>query len=88
MLRHHRVARIRKSRAYRAAAKWFGRAPFAFMVFFNVVHIPVVVYGAYLMRSIELGAIAKAGVVAAAVVPACFILAFALRSVPGVKRIL
>lgn len=53
-----------------------------------VVHIPVVVYGAYLMRSIELGAIAKAGVVAAAVVPACFILAFALRSVPGVKRIL
>ena len=77
--------------AFRAVAKRknaFGTflAKHSYAVY--VIHIPVVVYGAYLMRSIELGAIAKAGVVAAVVVPACFLIAFAVRSVPGVKRIL
>jgi peptidoglycan/LPS O-acetylase OafA/YrhL len=53
-----------------------------------VIHIPVVVYGAYLMRSIEMTAIAKTVVVSAVVVPACFVIAFLIRKLPGVTRVL
>ncbi len=53
-----------------------------------VLHIPVVVYGAYLLRSIEMTAIAKTAVVSAVVVPVCFAVAFVLRRIPGVSRVL
>ncbi len=53
-----------------------------------VIHIPVVVYGAYLMRTIEMTAIAKTALVSAIVVPACFLIAFVLRRIPGVSRVL
>lgn len=41
MLRNRRVAGVRKSRVYRASAKWFARAPFSILVVFNVIPIPV-----------------------------------------------
>ena len=53
-----------------------------------VIHIPVVVYGAYLMRSIEMTAIAKTALVSAIVVPACFAVAFIVRKLPGASRVL
>jgi peptidoglycan/LPS O-acetylase OafA/YrhL len=53
-----------------------------------VVHIPVVVFGAYLMRTIELSAIVKTAVVSAVVIPACFLIAFGLRKLPGVSKVL
>ena len=53
-----------------------------------VLHIPVVVYGAYLLRSIEMTAIAKTALVSAVVVPACFAIAFIVRKLPGVSRVL
>ena len=53
-----------------------------------VLHIPVVVYGAYLLRSIEMTAIAKTAFVSAIVVPVCFAVAFVVRKLPGASRVL
>lgn len=53
-----------------------------------VLHIPVVVYGAYLLRSIEMTAIAKTALVSAIVVPACFAIAYVVRKIPGASRVL
>ena len=53
-----------------------------------VLHIPVVVYGAYLLRSIEMTAIAKTALVSAVVVPVCFAVAFIVRKLPGASRVL
>jgi membrane protein YqaA with SNARE-associated domain len=41
LLRSRRVSRVRDSGVYRAAARWFARAPFFILVVFNVVPIPV-----------------------------------------------
>ena len=41
MLRSRGVSRVRKSRTYRAAAKWFATAPFLILVTFNLIPIPV-----------------------------------------------
>ena len=41
MLRHHRIAKLRLTRTYQAAAKWFARGPFLILVIFNIVPIPV-----------------------------------------------
>ena len=41
LLRHRGVARVRHTRAYDTAAKWFGKAPFFLLVLFNVIPIPV-----------------------------------------------
>jgi peptidoglycan/LPS O-acetylase OafA/YrhL len=53
-----------------------------------VLHIPVVVYAAYLLRSIEMTAIAKTALVSAIVVPVCFAVAAVIRRLPGVSRVL
>jgi membrane protein YqaA with SNARE-associated domain len=41
MLRSRRIRRVRGTRLYRAAARWFARAPFTILVIFNIVPIPV-----------------------------------------------
>lgn len=41
ILRHRGVAKVRNTRTYRAAARWFARAPGLILVIFNVVPIPV-----------------------------------------------
>jgi membrane protein YqaA with SNARE-associated domain len=41
MLRHHRVAAVRNTRMYASAARWFAEAPFAILLIFNIVPIPV-----------------------------------------------
>jgi membrane protein YqaA with SNARE-associated domain len=41
MLRSRRIATIRRTRAVRAAARWFARAPFLILLVFNVIPIPV-----------------------------------------------
>lgn len=41
LLRNKKVAGIRDTRMYHAAAKWFAKGPFAIMVVFNVILIPV-----------------------------------------------
>ena len=41
LLRRRRVSHVRDTRLYRAAAPWFHRSPFALLLVFNVVPIPV-----------------------------------------------
>jgi len=41
MLRHHRIAKVRQTRTYAVAARWFARAPFAILTLFNFIPIPV-----------------------------------------------
>jgi membrane protein YqaA with SNARE-associated domain len=57
LLRHHRIAKIRHTRAYHAAAKWFSKGPFTIMLVFNIILIPVdvvrmlsAVYGYHRMK--------------------------------------
>jgi membrane protein YqaA with SNARE-associated domain len=41
MLRSRHVARVRHTRMYAAAARWFGRAPFLLLVVFNILPVPI-----------------------------------------------
>ena len=41
MLRLHKVAKVRNTRAYRKAAYWFAKSPFLILVIFNILTIPV-----------------------------------------------
>jgi membrane protein YqaA with SNARE-associated domain len=41
MLRLHRVAAVRHTRTYHAAAKWFAKWPFSIILIFNIVPIPL-----------------------------------------------
>ena len=40
-LRHRHVGRVRHTRLYRVSARWFSRSPFAILVIFNIIPIPV-----------------------------------------------
>ncbi|MCD4699263.1 MAG: VTT domain-containing protein [Phycisphaerae bacterium] len=41
VLRHKGVARLRGTKFYNRAARWFGRRPFALLVIFNILPIPI-----------------------------------------------
>ena len=41
LLRHKRIGAVRNTRLYRRSAKWFARSPFAILVIFNIIPIPV-----------------------------------------------
>ncbi len=41
VLRHKRAARVRGTKFYARAADWFGRRPFALLVIFNILPIPI-----------------------------------------------
>lgn len=53
-----------------------------------IIHIPIIVFLAIALRGIELGAFLKFGMMAIIVVPACFVVAYIIRKIPGVSRIL
>ncbi len=53
-----------------------------------VIHIPIVVFLAYALRGIELAALLKFGMAAVIVVPTCFAVAYIVRRIPGVSRVL
>jgi surface polysaccharide O-acyltransferase-like enzyme len=53
-----------------------------------VIHIPIVVVVAYALRGIELAPLLKFGMAAVIVVPTCFVVAYIVRKIPGVARIL
>ena len=53
-----------------------------------VIHIPIVVYLAYVLRAIELTTIVKASLAAVIIVPACFIVAYLVRRLPLATRVL
>jgi uncharacterized membrane protein YdjX (TVP38/TMEM64 family) len=41
LLRKHRVARVRGTRLYQRASKWFGKSPFWILTLFSFLPIPV-----------------------------------------------
>ena len=53
-----------------------------------VIHIPIVVFLAYALRGIVLGSFLKFGFVSLLVLATCFVVAFILRKIPGVSRVL
>ena len=53
-----------------------------------VIHIPIVVFLTYAVRGIELAALLKFGMAAVIVVPICFAVAYIVRKIPGVSRVL
>jgi len=53
-----------------------------------VIHIPIVVFLAYALRGIELAPLLKFGMAAVIVVPTCFAVAYIVRKIPGVSRVL
>jgi glucan biosynthesis protein C len=67
---------------------WFGRflSQQGYAVY--VIHIPIVVFLAYALRGIKLAPLLKFGMAAVIIVPACFAVAYIVRKIPGVSRIL
>ena len=53
-----------------------------------VIHIPLIVFLAFALRGIELAALLKFGMAAVIVVPTCFAVAYIVRKIPGVSRVL
>jgi hypothetical protein len=53
-----------------------------------VIHIPIVVFLAYALRGIKLAPLLKFGMAAVIIVPACFAVAYIVRKIPGVSRVL
>jgi glucan biosynthesis protein C len=53
-----------------------------------IIHIPIIVYAAYGLRSMDLQTVPKFIVVSLLIVPVCYIAAWLLRKIPGVTRVL
>ena len=53
-----------------------------------IIHIPTIVYIALLLRRIDIEHLIKFGLAALIVVPTCFVVAYIIRRIPGVSRIL
>ena len=53
-----------------------------------IIHVPIVVFIAVALKGIELGAWLKFGLLAVIAVPTCFVLAYLIRKIPGVSRVL
>jgi glucan biosynthesis protein C len=53
-----------------------------------VTHIPIVVFLAYALRGIALGSILKFVLASVIIVPVCFAVAYIVRKIPGVSRVL
>ena len=75
-------------RRYSNQSNRFGRflAQQSYAVY--IIHIPIVVFGAYLLRGIPLGSLFKFGLVSIILLPVCFSVAFLLRKIPYVSKIL
>jgi hypothetical protein len=53
-----------------------------------VIHIPIIVLLAFALRGIDLQSLLKFGMAAVIVVPTCFAVAYIVRKIPGVSRVL
>jgi glucan biosynthesis protein C len=53
-----------------------------------IIHIPTVVFLTYAMRGIDLPNLPKFGLASLIIVPVCFAVAYIIRKIPGVSRIL
>lgn len=53
-----------------------------------VIHIPIIVFLAYALRGVELATMLKFGLASLIIVPVCFLVAFVLRKIPYVSKVL
>jgi glucan biosynthesis protein C len=53
-----------------------------------VIHIPIIVFIAFVLKGIDLENILKFGLASVIVVPTCFAVAYIVRKIPGVSRVL
>jgi len=53
-----------------------------------ILHIPIIVVIAYMLRDIALGSLLKFGLAAIIVVPTCFVSALIVQKIPGVAKVL
>lgn len=53
-----------------------------------IIHIPIIVFLAYGLRTLELGTLLKFGVASIIIVPVCYAAAFIVRKIPYVSRVL
>ncbi|MCD4754085.1 MAG: acyltransferase family protein [Anaerolineaceae bacterium] len=53
-----------------------------------LIHIPIVVFLAYFLRDLEMNTFLKFGLASVIIVPICFIVAFIVRNIPGLSKIL
>jgi peptidoglycan/LPS O-acetylase OafA/YrhL len=52
-----------------------------------IIHVPIVVFIGVALKGIQLGPFLKFGIASVITVPACFILAYILRKIPGVLKV-
>jgi len=53
-----------------------------------IIHIPLIVFLAYGLRGIELVSLQKFGLASAIIVPTCFAVAYIIRKIPGISKVL
>jgi peptidoglycan/LPS O-acetylase OafA/YrhL len=53
-----------------------------------LIHIPIIVFTTYALRAINLANLPKFGLASGIIVPLCFAVAYIVRKIPGVARIL
>ncbi len=53
-----------------------------------IIHIPIIVFIAVALKEIDIEPLLKFGMVSLIVVPTCFVVAYILRKIPGVSRVL
>jgi len=53
-----------------------------------IIHIPIVVFIGIALKGIDLGPFLKFGIAAVIVIPTCFAVAYVIRKIPGVSRVL
>jgi len=67
---------------------WFGTFLSQQSYAVYVIHIPIVIYIAYLLRDIQLDAVPKTVLASVVIVPVCFAVAYLVRKLPYVSRVL
>jgi len=67
---------------------WFGQFLSQQSYAVYVIHIPIVVFLVYVIRGITVGNLLKFGLASMVIVPVCFVIAAAIRKIPGVSQII
>ena len=66
---------------------WFGTFLSQQSYAVYVIHIPIVIYLAYMLRNIELNAVPKTIMASIVIVPVCFVVAYVVRKLPYVGHV-
>jgi peptidoglycan/LPS O-acetylase OafA/YrhL len=53
-----------------------------------IIHPPIIVFLAFALSGIVLGSFLKFGLLTVIVIPTCFVVAYIIRKIPGVSRVL